>query len=358
MIIKIGKRKIGENNPTFIVAELGINHNGSIQAAKKMILAAKKAGADAVKLQSFITKDFVGDKNLMFTYKSNGKKVTESQYQMFKRYELNYRVQKELFAFAKKIDIILFSTPQDSDFKMVDFLCSQEINMPAIKVGSDDLTNLPMLKYYAKKNKPIIISTGMATFEEINDAVNTIKKQGNRNLVILKCTSLYPTPTNLANLAQIKTLQNKFKYIIGYSDHTAGFSAAVVAVVLGAKVIEKHFTLNKNSQGPDHWFSADVCEFTELVKKVREAESLIGNKDFILSQQEMKMKKDCRRSIIVIDNIKKGDKISHENIDVKRPGTGLPPKFLLKFLNKKAIKDYPIGYIFNMNDLKKYGSKN
>lgn len=344
--IKIGHKKIGENHPVFIIAELGINHNGKVEIAEKMILAAKKAGADAVKIQSFVTEDFIGDKKLMYSYKSRGKKVTESQHKMFKRNELSKADQKKLFGFAKKIGIILFSTPQDNSFKMVDYLCSRAINMPAIKVGSDDLTNLPMLVYYAQKKKPLIISTGMASLDEVKDAVATIKKQGNNKLIILKCTSLYPTPPPAANLAQIQTLQKTFNYIIGYSDHTAGSTAAVVATVLGAKVIEKHFTLNKDMAGPDHWFAADPQELALLVKQVREAEAMIGKSKFVLSSQEQKMKSIARRSIMASQSIAKGKVIAAEDLEVKRPGTGLPPKYLPKIIGQVAKKNLAKGYIF------------
>ncbi|OGY44947.1 MAG: N-acetylneuraminate synthase [Candidatus Buchananbacteria bacterium RIFCSPHIGHO2_01_FULL_39_14] len=350
MIIKIGKKIIGKNYPVFIVAELGINHNGRVALAKKMMLAAKKAGADACKLQSFVTKDFVGDQKLKYTYISQGKKITESQYQMFKRYELSQKIQKELFNYAKKIGIILFSTPQDNDFKMVDFLCSKTINMPSIKVGSDDLTNLAMLTYYAKKKKPLIISTGMADLGEIKDAVEAIQKY-NKKLAILKCTSLYPTPAREANLNQILTLKKMFpQLIIGYSDHTIGSLAAVMATALGAKMIEKHFTLNKNLPGPDHRFSADPKELSDLVKNVRAAELMLGKKEFILSAEELKMKKIARRSVIADRDIKKGQKIKTSDLVVKRPGTGLPPKYLSKIVGKIAKRNIESGKIINLKD--------
>ncbi|OHA13816.1 MAG: N-acetylneuraminate synthase [Candidatus Tagabacteria bacterium RIFCSPLOWO2_01_FULL_39_11] len=351
MEIKIGNKKIGDGNKTFIVAELGINHNGNLNLAKKMIAAAKKAGADAVKLQSFVTEDFVGDKNLAYTYKSQGKKVTESQYRMFKRNELNRKKQKELFGYAKKIGTIIFSTPQDNSFKTVDYLCGKEINMPAIKVGSDDLTNLPMLAYYAKKNKPMIISTGMSTLEEIKDAVNTIKKY-NDKIVILKCTSLYPAPPGEANLAQIKTLEKIYKdCVIGYSDHTEGSTAAVIAVILGAKIIEKHFTLDKNLPGPDHWFAADPKELEFLVKQVREAEQMPGSSEFKLSPKELEMKKIARRSIMLANPVKKGEKIKAQDLEVKRPGTGLPPKYLPKIIGKIAKRNFKKGNLLSKRDL-------
>jgi len=353
MEIKIGNKKIGDKQPVFIVAEMGINHNGDLALAKKMMLAAKEAGADAIKLQSFIVDDFVSDKNLMYSYKSQGKKVTESQYKMFKRYELNQLEQKKIFAFGSKIGMIVFSTPQDNSFKTVDFLCSPEINVPAIKVGSDDLTNIEMLIYYARKKKPIIISTGMATLDEVHDAVRAIKKQGNDKIIILKCTSLYPCPPEEANLAQIKTLQETFKdCLVGFSDHTQGSTAAVVATMLGAVLIEKHFTLDHDLPGPDQWLSAEPEELSLLVKQVREAQKVFGDPKLVLSKAEQGMKDIARRSIMAALPIKKGQKIEATDLECKRPGTGLPPKFLPLIVGRKAKRDFAKGYIFTKNDLK------
>lgn len=351
MEIDIGNKKIGAGNRIFIVAELGINHNGKLSLAKKMIMAAKRAGADAVKLQSFTTEDFVGDKDLMYTYKSRGKTVTESQYKMFKRVEINKKIQAELFKYAKKVGIVMFSTPQDNSYQWVDYLCD-EIKMPAIKVGSDDLTNFPMLEYYAKKQKPMIISTGMAALEEVRDAVREIKRTGNNQIIILKCTSLYPTPPEKANLNQIKTLRDTFKScLIGFSDHTQGSTAAVAAAVLGAVMIEKHFTLNHNSSGPDHWFAADPSELALLIKQVREAERVLGNPKLVLSKEERAIKDMSRRSVMAARKIKKGQKIVAEDLECKRPGMGLPPKYLPKIINKIAKKNYNKGYIFTKKDL-------
>ena len=351
--IRIKNKIIGDGQPVFIVAELGINHNGDLALAKKMIESAKRCGADAVKIQSFITEELIGDKNLVYTYKSQGKKVTEKQYQMFKRYELNKKDQKELFDFSRKQNIILFSTPQDSNFKTVDYLCGRKINMPVIKVGSDDLTNLPMLAYYAKKMKPMIISAGMATLEEIKDAVSVIEKSGNKNLIILKCTAAYPTQPKDLNLRQIAVLRKIFNKMIGFSDHTVGSTAAVVAVILGARVIEKHFTLDKNLPGPDHWFSADLQEFKQMVNQIRQAEIMLGNTDFSLSEVEKKQKIIARRSLIVAEPIKKGEIIKPDQIVFKRPGSGLPSKYLNKIVGKKAKNNFSKGYIFKMKDLQK-----
>ncbi|MDO8667829.1 MAG: N-acetylneuraminate synthase family protein [bacterium] len=352
MEIKIVNKIIGKNQPVFIVAELGLNHNGSINLAKKMILAAKRAGADAVKMQSFITEDFVGDKISTYTYKSRGQKETEVQYKMFKRCELNQKEQKLLFDYAKKNDVILFSSPQDNSFKTVDYLCSREINMPAIKVGSDDLTNLPMLEYYAKMRKPMIISTGMASLSEVRSAVRVIKKAGNNKIIILKCTSLYPTSPQEANLNQIKTLQKVFSdCLVGFSDHTEGLSAAVVATAMGAVLIEKHFTLNHNFAGPDHWFAADPKELSVLVHQVRQAEKILGNSQIVLSKEEKKIRDIARRSVIAALAIKKGQKITAKDLEIKRPGTGLPPEYLPRIAGKIAKKNYNQGYIFTKLDL-------
>jgi len=352
MRIKIADKIIGQGRPVFIVAELGLNHKGKMELAKKMILEAKRAGADAVKLQSFVTEDFVNGKTSTVTYKSRGKTVTETQFMLFKRSEFSLGQQKELYAFAKNNCVILFSSPQDNSFNTVDFLCGREINMPAIKVGSDDLTNLAMLAYYAKKQKPMIISTGMADLAEVEEAVRAIKRQGNQKIVILKCTSLYPTPPEEANLNQIKTLRQVFKdCLIGFSDHTQGAAAAVVAAALGACLIEKHFTLDHNLAGPEHWFAANPEELSELVQKVRLAEKMFGNYQFVLSKAEKNNKEIARRSIIAARAIKKGQKITAGDLEIKRPGTGLPPKYLLKIIGRLAKRHFTPGHIFNKKDL-------
>lgn len=349
--IRIGNKYIGEKEPVFIVAELGVNHLGDIETAKKMILKAKDCGVDAVKLQSFVTDEFVSDKNLKYTYKSQGKEVTETQYKMFKRYELSKEAQKELFDFAREQAIIIFSTPQDSTFRMVDWLCGDEINMPIIKVGSDDLNNLPLLSYYANKKKPMIISTGMATIDEVEDAVKTIEAQGNQEIVILKCTSQYPTNPEECNLLQIKTLQQGFDKIIGYSDHTQGSTAAVISVILGAKVIEKHFTLSKKMAGPDHWFSADPEELKLLVKEIREAEKMLGRSRLVLSETEKKMKAIARRSIFAKNDIKKGEVIKEKDLEMGRPGDGLAPKYLPFVVGRTVKRDLKKGEKINLEDL-------
>lgn len=332
--IKItNNRYMGNDEPCFIVAEVGINHNGDVNSAKKMIDVAKECGVDAVKFQTFIAEEFVSNPDETYTYKSQGKLVTESMLKMFKRYEFSEGEWKEIFNYCKNMNIICFSTPQnpsDLDFllKIVDLLI--------IKVGSDDLTNLELLKYYASKNKPMIISAGMAFISEIEDAIEIIREKGNNDLVVLHCISSYPTEAEEVNLRRMLTIRQAFDVAVGFSDHTIGNIAATAAIALGAKVIEKHFTLDKNLPGPDHWFSSDPKELSQLVQAIRYTEKSLGNYVIKPTPKEIEMRKIARRSIVAARDIKKGEIITPEALCVKRPGTGLPPKFINYILKKEA----------------------
>jgi len=324
---------MGNDEPCFIVAEVGINHNGDVNSAKKMIDVAKECGVDAVKFQTFIAEEFVSNPDETYTYKSQGKLVTESMLKMFKRYEFSEGEWKEIFNYCKNMNIICFSTPQnpsDLDFllKIVDLLI--------IKVGSDDLTNLELLKYYASKNKPMIISAGMAFISEIEDAIEIIREKGNNDLVVLHCISSYPTEAEEVNLRRMLTIRQAFDVAVGFSDHTIGNIAATAAIALGAKVIEKHFTLDKNLPGPDHWFSSDPKELSQLVQAIRYTEKSLGNYVIKPTPKEIEMRKIARRSIVAARDIKKGEIITPEALCVKRPGTGLPPKFINYILKKEA----------------------
>lgn len=332
---RIGKKYIGDNEPCFIIAEAGINHNGSLNIAKKMILAAKRSGADAVKFQTFKAKEFINDPKETYSYKSQGKTVTESMLGMFKRYELSKKDFGAISSYCKKIGIIFFSTPQNiSDLEIL-----LDIGVPAIKVGSDDLTNIPLLESYAKKNLPIIISTGMSYLEEIKDAVKTIKKY-NDKLAILHCISSYPARCEELNLSRISTLKAEFPdAIIGFSDHSAGITASICSVMLGAKIIEKHFTLDKFMRGPDHRFSMDPLELMSLVNGIRAMEKAIGVNEIYPSKNEMRMRKLCRRSLVAAKNIKKGKALEEKDLTTKRPGTGIMPKNMPSLIGKKTKKD-------------------
>ena len=334
--VKIGERWIGDGELAYIVAEAGINHNGNVDLAKEMINGAKKCGVDAVKFQVFKAEEFVSDPNTTHTYRSQGKLITEPMLEMFKRYEFEAEEWKEIFRHCKNKNIDFFATPQNpSD---LDFILSI-VDMPVIKVGSDDLTNLELLEYYAKKNRPLIISAGMAYISEIEDAVNTVQNTGNNDLIVLHCVSSYPTDAEEIKLRKILTIKQAFDVIVGFSDHTIGSTAAVGAVVLGAKVIEKHFTLDKNLPGPDHWFSANPDEMRKLVDEIRFIEKALDSGIIEPTPKELEMRKIARRSIVASKDIAKDGFINRDLVDFKRPGTGLPPKFVEYIIGKKVKVD-------------------
>jgi N,N'-diacetyllegionaminate synthase len=328
--------KIGEDSPCFIIAEAGINHNGNIKLAKEMIDVAKACGVDAVKFQTFKAEDFISDPTLTYTYFSQDREVTESMLEMFKRYQFDKNEWYEIANYCKAKDIIFFSTAQNpSD---LDFLF-EITDMPIIKVGSDDLTNIELLKYYAGKNKPMIISAGMAYLYEIEEAVTAIRSVGNRNLAILHCVSSYPARAEELNLKKMHTIKNAFDVIVGFSDHTDGITAAVGAVALGAKIIEKHFTLDKELPGPDHWFSSSPAELQELVEGVRFIEKAFGSGEIKPTPYELEMRDIARRSIVAAKDITAGEILKRDMLDFKRPGTGLPPSFSTYLIGKQIRVD-------------------
>jgi N-acetylneuraminate synthase/N,N'-diacetyllegionaminate synthase len=345
--IKISNKYVGENEPCFIIAEAGINHNGDINIAKKMIDIAKDCGVDAVKFQTFTAKNFIRGKKETYEYKSQGKKVKESMLKMFQRHEFKRSEWEEIAAYCRKKKIIFFSTPQDTE----NLNLLLEIGIPAIKVGSDDLINSPLLEEYSKKGLPMLISTGMAYMSEIDEAVKIIKKYNNE-LIIFHCVSSYPTNFDELNLNVIKTLQTNYSdCIIGFSDHSEGTVAAIISTALGSKVFEKHFTLDKNMKGPDHRFSADPSELKEIVKKIRTTELYLGSPDKKPTAKEIKIRKIAHRSIVAIIDILKGEVLTKENLSFKRPGTGLPPKLIKNILGKKAKKNIKKNEIINLSDI-------
>jgi N-acetylneuraminate synthase/N,N'-diacetyllegionaminate synthase len=297
-----------------------------------MIDAIVASGADAVKFQAFKTDDFVGDKSQTYTYESQGKSVTEPMYDMFKRYEFSEKDFKDVFAYAKSKKILCFATPQNiSDMHLI-----VKLGVPLLKVGSDDLTNLPLLEAYARTKLPVIISTGMADMQDIKDAVEVFRKVGNDTLVVLHCISSYPAADEELNLLRINTIRDSFGVITGFSDHSNGNIGAIGSVALGAKVIEKHFTLDKNLPGPDHRFSASPTELTELVRAVRAMEAALGSAKIAPSKKEKEMRVLARRSIVARRDIAKGEKILADMIEYKRPGNGLMPKYTSLVVGKKA----------------------
>lgn len=345
--IKISNKLIGGQEPCFIIAEAGINHNGDISIAKKMIDLAINCGVDAVKFQTFTAKEFVSNESEMFEYKSQGKKVKESELKMFERNEFSQEEWKEIANYCKKRKIIFFSTPQNiSNLELL-----LKIGVPAIKVGSDDLVNLPLLEEYSKKGLPMIISTGMAYLSEVDEAVRTVRKN-NKDLAVLHCVSSYPAEFEELNFKKIETLKKAFpECVIGYSDHSSGVTANIIATALGAKIIEKHFTLDKNMPGPDHWFSADPKELKELVQGIRNTEKALGSSEIKPTESEAKMRAPAHRSITAAKDIKKGELLTKEKIVVKRPGTGILPKFIPFIIGRKAKQDIKKGELIALKKL-------
>ncbi len=347
-MIKIGNKEISINSDPFIIAEVGINHNGELQKAFEMIQVAKEAGADCVKFQTFKASEFVGDKSQMFTYKSEGKEVTESMLEMFSRYEFSEKEWHQIKEKCDELGIIFMSTPQNiSDLEIL-----LKIGVPALKVGSDDFTNLPLLKSYAETKKTLIVSMGMSDMSEIFESLSEIGTFQGYPTILLLCTSQYPTPSKDVNLLKLKTLANAFpNLILGFSDHSEGPLASSLAVALGAKVFEKHFTLNKNLPGPDHWFSEDPSSLKIWIDNIREANIMLGNGLLIPTEKELEMRVLARRSVVALRDIKAGEVYTAENIGLRRPGNGLPPKLFKNILGFKSSNELEKGSLLTYKDI-------
>lgn len=315
--VKLGDRLIGDNQPVFVIAEIGYNFN-NVEEATASIDAAIECGVDAVKFQTFraetITSRFTD-----FPAEAG----TANQFDEFKRYEISEELHRELFNYARKKNILVFSTP--SYFDDVDLL--ERLQVEVYKIGSDDLTNLPFIKYIAGKRKPVIFSTGMATLAEVDEAVQAIRLTGNDQFVILHCVSNYPIrDPGLVNLNAIRTLQQAFNAPVGFSDHTTTASAALGAVAMGACVVERHFTIDKALPAPDTFFSADPAEMQALVQAIREVEQMLGDGVKRPAPSEQQMRQETRKSIIARNAIEKGQIIRPENLIIKRPGWGILPR--------------------------------
>jgi len=342
--MKISDYSIGNDNPTFIIAELSANHNGSLEVAKETIKAAKRSGANAIKFQTYTAdtltidskkKDFIIDGTIW-----SGK----NYYSLYKEAYTPWEWHKELFDLAKTEGLICFSSPFDKN--AVDFL--ENLNVPAYKVASFEITDIPLIKYIASKGKPVIISTGISELEDIELAVETCRKAGNNQIALLKCTSSYPAPIEEANMIMVQDLAQRFNVISGLSDHTMGATVPLVATAFGAKIIEKHFILDRSIGGPDASFSMNEIEFTEMVKCVREAEKAIGLTDYNLTDKQKKGK-DFSRSLYVVEDIIAGGVITEKNVRSIRPGFGLHPKHYSEILGKTVIKNLSKGERVNLD---------
>ncbi|HET7086169.1 MAG TPA: N-acetylneuraminate synthase family protein [Rhizomicrobium sp.] len=348
--IAIAGRPIGTAHAPFIIAEAGINHNGERQKAFAMIHAAKAAGADAVKFQTFKAAEFCGDPNQMFTYKSQGKDVTESMLAMFTRYELSREDWFVIRAECDRAGIVFMSTPQNRG----DLDLLLEIGIPAVKIGSDDFTNLPLLKSYAQTKLPIIMSCGMADLGEVYRSLEAVGALDGYPVVLLLCTSQYPTPPVDANLRKLSTLRAAFPALtLGFSDHTQGPLASSLATALGAAVFEKHFTLDHDLPGPDHWFSETPDTLREWVTAIRTAHVMLGSPVVRPTAAERDMRVLARRSITAARDIRRGDICTEDNIGLRRPGNGLAPGLLDYVLGGKAVRDIKSGELLKFGDVEK-----
>ena len=336
--MKIGNVKINKDSKVFIIAELSANHNGSLDVAIESVRAAKRAGADCIKLQTYTAdtltinsnnKDFIIDGTIW-----NGKNL----YELYKNAYTPWDWHKTLFKVAKDEGLVCFSSPFDKT--AVDFL--ESLNSPAYKIASFEITDIPLIEYVASKGKPMILSTGIANENDIKLALEACKRFGNDNIALLKCTSSYPAPIEEANLSMIKDLSNRFNVYSGLSDHTIGSTAPVVATILGAKIIEKHFIIDRSIGGPDASFSMNEEEFTKMVNAVRNAEKSIGVIDYSLTEKQLKGR-DFSRSLYIVKDMKKGELLNEDNLKSIRPGFGMHPKHYNMLLGKKVNKNIEKG---------------
>ena len=336
--MRIGNYKIEANSPVFIIAELSANHNGSLETALETVKAAKRAGADCIKLQTYTADTITINSNKEdFIIKGT---IWEGRnlYSLYKEAYTPWEWHKEIINVANQEGLICFSSPFDKT--AVDFL--EDLDVPAYKIASFEITDIPLIEYVASKGKPVIISIGIADKEDIELALDACKRMENNDIALLKCTSSYPAPVEEANMIMVKDLAERYGVISGLSDHTLGNTVPVVATALGAKILEKHFILDKSVGGPDASFSLDEKEFTEMVKAVREAEKAIGRVDYNLTEKQKKGK-DFSRSLYVVEDIKAGEVITEKNVRSIRPGFGMHPKYLKDFLGKKADRDWGKG---------------
>lgn len=304
----------------YIIAEAGVNHNGKVELARQLIDAAKVAGADAVKFQTFKTEKILTRNTSMATYQKNNVESEDTQYEMIKALELSYEDFAGLQGYAAEVGIDFLSTP-DEEYSL-NFL-ADELALPWIKIGSGEVTNLPFLRQIASKQKPMILSTGMSTLGEVERAVQVIRESTKQELVLLHCTTNYPCPVEEVNLRAMQTLKQAFNLRVGYSDHTLGSEVPVAAVALGAEIIEKHLTLDKTMTGPDHLASLDTAEFTEMVRQIRGVEKALGNGIKWPNPSEEKIKPLVRRRIVAAHDLAAGTSLDWAHLSFKRADRGL-----------------------------------
>lgn len=321
---------------TFIIAEAGVNHNGDIEIAKKMIDAASAAGVDAVKFQTFKAERIVSINAPKAEYQIKNTNNTESQYQMLKKLEIDKETHLELMEYCKDKNIMFLSTPFDID--SVHMLV--ELGIEIIKIPSGEITNLPYLREVARQKKKVILSTGMSNMQEVKDAVDILRQNGAEDITVLHCNTQYPTPMEDVNLRAMISMREELELPVGYSDHTQGIEVPIAAVAMGATVIEKHFTLDKSMEGPDHKASLEPDELSVMVKAIRNIEKALGDENKALTESEKDNLSIVRKSIVAACRIEKGELFTEKNLTVKRPGNGISPMKWDEVIGKVADKIY------------------
>jgi N,N'-diacetyllegionaminate synthase len=326
------------SSKVFIIAEAGVNHNGSVQIAKRLIDVAVQAGADAVKFQTFRTENLVSKNAKKANYQKKTTNSSESQFEMLKKLELDIDTHKDLISYCTEKNIIFLSTPFDLD--SIDLL--NDLGLEIFKIPSGEITNLPYLRKIGKLNKKVILSTGMSTLDEVQSALNILIKAGTKkeNITILHANTQYPTPIRDVNLNAMMTIQKSLGVQVGYSDHTLGIEVDIAAVAMGASVIEKHFTLDNSMQGPDHKASLEPDELIQMVKSIRNIEIALGSSEKKPSHSESENIKIARKSIVALNTIKEGDILSQNNLTIKRPGNGISPMRWDELIGKVSDRNY------------------
>jgi len=345
--LRIGSKVVSSISPVYIIAEIGVNHNGKPELAKQMISAAKDCGADAVKFQTYSSERLLIPKTPKVSHQKSTTSEGESHFDMLKRLELPKECYPSLLKLCQRINIDFISTPYD--IPSARFLL--ELGVPCFKTASFDIVDLPLHTFLAESGKPVIISTGTATLGEIEEVMNIYGSVTNAGVVLLHCVSNYPCADASLNLRAIKTIGQAFSVNVGFSDHTVGALAACIAVGLGANVIEKHFTLDQTLPGPDHKASATPDEFKDLVSSLRRTEVMLGSPDKRCQSEESALSRILRKSIVTNKNIKKGERVLVDCLAVKRPGTGLHPREIENIIGKKARYALAENHIINWADI-------
>jgi N-acetylneuraminate synthase len=333
--LTVGNRQIGDGHRCFVIAEAGVNHNGDLAMATEMVSVAAAAGADAVKFQTFVTEAIVTRTAPKAEYQRRVGGEAESQFEMLRRLEMSEEFHRRLIAECGRHGIMFLSTPYD--WASVELL--DRLDVCAFKIASTDTTNLPFLTDVAGTGRPMLLSTGMSSLAEVEEAVVAVRSTGHHRLALLQCTSQYPTPLDQVNLRAIAAMRERFGCPVGFSDHTTGIGAAPWAVAVGASIVEKHFTLSRSLPGPDHAMSLEPAELSALVRAIRDVEAALGDGVKRTMPCEQENKRTHQKSLVVCRPVKAGKVVTREDVTAKRPGTGLPPGSLPKVVGRRAARD-------------------